>query len=507
MPLQACRTHEPNYKIIMTGLPRTEIVEDVLYVPETELAPRPDVWGIFRRDRRLVESTAFFRGPGPHLPYQNYTTKLDANDVTLIAPEQCYIYGGRVVPHFGHFLVGTLPRFWRQRELAASNLKILIHSPHEVATLFSHPHVAELFAAIGLSPQDFVRFTTPVRVTKMLVPWPSFEEGHLAFPVFADFCHEIGKTLVGESDLGCSARPVYFTKQNLPGGISRFANEGEFTKALADHDIDIVSPESLSVAEQLRVFATRGVISGSFGSVFHASIFIPRRRMIMLNWGDTMYRNFTLIDEINGNTTSYLYPGSDVGFSGTLEGFGANWELRDPEGLARQFVVALDVFSGGHDAMQSRNLSFCKPISQSSYGQQEGVTHSSGVDGRITAGATFHTEYERAPWWQVDLEQVALLTKVVLFNVVGPPIVTDRAAMLRLLVSHDGLEWSEVNRRTDPAPFGGIDGQPYVWKPLSSVTARFVRIQLLRPEFLHLDQVQVFGIPLTGSHAGGLSEA
>ena len=498
MGLQVCQFHSPDYEIILDGLPRIETVEDVVYIPETPGTPQPDVWGIFRRDRRLVESTAFFRGPGPHLAYQRPTTEIECRDVKRHAPDECYIYGGRVIPHFGHFLLGALPRFWCRNAMREARHKILIHSMHDVETLFSHPHVADIFGAIGLSADDFVRFTEPVRVSRLIVPWPSFEEGHLAHPVFAEFCHEIGRVLIGPTAPVPDDRPVYFTKEHMRHGIGRFANEADLTKILAESGVDIVAPETLTTAEQVRLFANRSLVTGSFGSVFHTSIFVPRRRMMMLNWANAMFRNFTLVDAINGNDTQYVYPFEAIEFCGHIGEFGSNWRLLEPAATAQQFLTAMDVFSEGRGCADglSRVLSVRKPTLQSSYHDPDRPVQGSGVEGRLTGGATFHTAYDDGPWWQVDLEQQATITNIVLFNVVGPPIVTLRAAQFRLLVSQDGSEWEEIFRRTDPEAFGGMDSTPFHWAASSRVVARYVRVQLLKPEFLHLDQVQVFGIPL-----------
>jgi hypothetical protein len=501
MTLQSCRINEPPYKIIIDGRPPTDIVNDVLYVPEGYGGSPAGTWGVFGRDRRLIPGTAYYRGPGPHLPFQKPFTEVDTDAVRQIAPDVAYIYGGRVVPHYGHFLLGCLPRFWRQNDLSNRNLKILIHSPHDLDTLFAQTHIAGVFGALGLSIDSFAIFTEPTRIPELLVPWPSFEEGHLAYPEFANLCHGIGEQLLGGEKPALNLRPVYFSKERMSSGISRLSNEAEFTKILQQNGIEIVYPELMDLRSQIRTFAERQILAGSFGSVFHTSIFVKSRRMLMLNWGDTVYRNFSLIDEINGNSTHYMFPNHEIEICGSSGGFGANWRLLNPESVARQFLLAVEALSGRARGSGLSNLAFGRPTLQSTYAadhQPTGIVkEGSAVDGRLSSTTAFHTSYEAKPWWQVDLGSNVRVKQLRLFNVVGPTFIMERASRFRCLVSEDGTSWDEVFRRTDASSFGGIDGQPFEWTPEFEVKGRYLRIELLDAQFFHLDQVQVYGYHLS----------
>ena len=110
------------------------------------------------------------------------------------------------------------------------------------------------------------------------------------------------------------------------------------------------------------------------------------------------------------------------------------------------------------------------------------------VDGEIRGHFAFHTGQDENPYWQVDLEGVEVIGRVVVYNTPHAP---ERAAHLRLLLSDDGSHWREVYAH-DGTPFVGADGAP-LEVPLAGERARYVRIQLPGPTWLHLDEVQVFG--------------
>lgn len=118
---------------------------------------------------------------------------------------------------------------------------------------------------------------------------------------------------------------------------------------------------------------------------------------------------------------------------------------------------------------------------------------SGAINGRIDGQIKFHTDREDSPWWQVDLGAMFGVSQVKIYNRMDVPGVMARAAHLAIEVGFRGDDWVEVYRRENPEPFGGIDGNPLVFAPTIPVPARFVRVRLLRRDYLHLDQVEVFG--------------
>jgi len=114
-----------------------------------------------------------------------------------------------------------------------------------------------------------------------------------------------------------------------------------------------------------------------------------------------------------------------------------------------------------------------------------------GCDGVKDGLWAFHTNLDENPWWQVDLGQPYPLDRVLVYNRCDGGA-ADRAAHLRLLLSGDGQAWREVYRHDGTVFYGHTDGKPLVI-PLNGARARFVRTQLPGPQFLHLDEVEVYG--------------
>lgn len=148
-------------------------------------------------------------------------------------------------------------------------------------------------------------------------------------------------------------------------------------------------------------------------------------------------------------------------------------------------------------ADEPANLALGKPTTQSSVyggtGQDQGSALA--VDGitdwRENPFNWCHTALEDQPWWQVDLEAVYRITNVVVYNRVldGDPSVQDRARTLRLLFSLDGQTWDLVYT-DDGERFSRLNVE------IASREARYVRVQLGERNYLHLREVEVYGVPV-----------
>ncbi len=125
---------------------------------------------------------------------------------------------------------------------------------------------------------------------------------------------------------------------------------------------------------------------------------------------------------------------------------------------------------------------------------------SGAVDGIKNGRYAFHTGQEPNPWWQVDLQELRAIGRVVIYNRLDYPPGLTNAYKLVVLTSDDGKTWTQ---RYDNArkPFGGAtSGKPLsvdlsaAGKDGGPLQARFVRLQLPseRPIFLHLDEVEIY---------------
>jgi sulfur carrier protein ThiS len=144
------------------------------------------------------------------------------------------------------------------------------------------------------------------------------------------------------------------------------------------------------------------------------------------------------------------------------------------------------------------NIAINKPAQQSSVSKWSKPDESRKVvNGEKNGKFSFCTNKEINPWWQVDLEETYTLTEVRIYNRLDAG--SERANTLRILLSSDATNWEEVYAHDKSLQIGGIDGTPLIVS-MNSKVARYVRLQLNEENYLHLDEVEVYGIPVNEAY-------
>lgn len=102
------------------------------------------------------------------------------------------------------------------------------------------------------------------------------------------------------------------------------------------------------------------------------------------------------------------------------------------------------------------------------------------VDGFPT-DIILHTKKEPNPWVEIDLQAPLTVSSVVVRNRID--FGADRAIPMAVQVSTDGAAWREVVRTEQVF---------HTWTPrFEPVQARFVRLQVLKTTYLHLERIAV----------------
>jgi hypothetical protein len=137
------------------------------------------------------------------------------------------------------------------------------------------------------------------------------------------------------------------------------------------------------------------------------------------------------------------------------------------------------------------NLALGCATFQSSTMPGESSPPGGAVNGVKNGHFGFHTVKESDPWWMVDLGSPRPINEVVIYNRLDEQC-PERARNIIVTVSTDGEKWTELHRNGGKL-FGGIDGNPLRITCHAGMMARFVRIRIDGIEFLHLDEVEVYG--------------
>lgn len=143
--------------------------------------------------------------------------------------------------------------------------------------------------------------------------------------------------------------------------------------------------------------------------------------------------------------------------------------------------------------VQGENIALNRLALQSSvWHENNGADPNKAVNGVKDGKYSFHTALEKNPWWQVDLGRLYSIDEVHVYNRLDAA--SNRAYHFMIKVSQDNISWKIVYERKGES-FGGINGSPAIIS-LAEVSAVYLRIELDGENYLHLDEVEVYGDPI-----------
>lgn len=312
--------------------PVASVVRDAVFLPphHTVFLDSYPGWGLFDADGGLIGEAAYCRMPDHRLVGQS--RQIAAIPALEALPPGDYVYGGAVIMHFGHFLTTGLARLWPLvRGGLPPGARIVVHAHQTPEQWFAHDYIRTIFGALGLGPERFLALREPVRIRRILVPGPAFEEQNYVHRVFRELCRRIGRAICpGIPD---PSGPVYLSKSRTRFGTARLLNEEPLEAQMAARGVEVVFPETLGFAEQVRRIGSAAAVLGTVGSALHASLLCPApRRIVGLAYGAEINANFELIDRLMGNDARYVY---DPGVcEAAAEDSTFAYRAADPAGIA-----------------------------------------------------------------------------------------------------------------------------------------------------------------------------
>jgi capsular polysaccharide biosynthesis protein len=176
---------------------------------------------------------------------------------------------------YGHVLIDALPRLLAARKLFGQNIKVLLRTD-------TPKWVFEICNVFGFEKNSFISFD------------PRAERIHLASGIFPAYGRQEGRIhpyvahLFAHSSLPPYAPnrcgSAFLSRCDLPETRKAARNcINEYNLAKIAHDefgFDIVSPESLSFTDQIKLFRTSRNVAGLIGSALHTSVFSDHKLSI-----------------------------------------------------------------------------------------------------------------------------------------------------------------------------------------------------------------------------------
>jgi len=201
---------------------------------------------------------------------------------------------------YGHWLLEGLPRLLLLKRLRRELPELSILLPGRVSPPFIRDWCKLVAPEIPLLEYDGHREF--VQCERLLLP------GLLTSPYY--FLHPLTNDLI--EDVRSLAAPppstshtaIYLTRKEQ-SFFRHMTNRDEIQSVAEQRGLSAISPETLSIPEQIRLFADAKLIVGEFGSALHNSLFSADIDLLSLNWINAIQSR---IAQLRAQRVGYVLP-------------------------------------------------------------------------------------------------------------------------------------------------------------------------------------------------------
>lgn len=277
--------------------------DDLVYVPSSNALYRLD-GSIIPESRRIHFEKAMISVKTS----ETFTKKMEGIyppvvDIPkdLAIEERPVVLLGNSTMHFGHFLLEGLARMWA---VLSGDV-----DPREEIALFTNSTPQATFADQFFEPlgvRNAIYPTVPTLYRRVRVVAPSINHIFNINSRFAEVHREIARSIMSERRFD---RPVFISRAGVANGIHVFHGEDVLESEFVAKGFEAIRPETLSIPDQIALFARCPLIVGSVGSAFHSIVFEPEdgsHVRVMMTPANLGHR-FPMVDAVcKGHQSWYL---------------------------------------------------------------------------------------------------------------------------------------------------------------------------------------------------------
>ncbi len=175
--------------------------------------------------------------------------------------------------HFGHFVTEDLSRLWgwKLAKERYPDCRLLIGIGADAEDL--KPFQRTLLAALGIDESDVRTFRAPVRVQTLIGATPQFHNRRYLDPDLSRIWDQLRAVLRPESTMDRAQR-IFVTRDR--DAHRQCKNADEVEEIFVGQGFKVVRPETMSIPDQIAIFAAAQVIAGYGGSGMLSMIYSDR---------------------------------------------------------------------------------------------------------------------------------------------------------------------------------------------------------------------------------------
>ena len=199
------------------------------------------------------------------------------------------IYMGHLMDHYGHFLMETVSTFWAIPYLQEQRL--LFHPFLFGAS--TKPWMKPFFASNGISSNMIQVIDGDLFVGHLLVPDRSYGVNTFLHVRQAEVYRAMKSMIAQAAVPGGVERRVFVSRSRLSKNVRGVSNAAEFDQAMKLSGFAVIFPETMTIEEQVKVYASADILCGFAGSALHNCVFMESGSHL-IELGDARTPTFSL---------------------------------------------------------------------------------------------------------------------------------------------------------------------------------------------------------------------
>lgn len=193
--------------------------------------------------------------------------------------DETAVYIGCFFPHWGHLLVDLSGRYWCLNDICAKhpNIKVAYIGDTEPSDNY-----LRFFELLGVKKEQLICIKKPTRFKLVLLPEQSFKPNEWYSDEFIHMFDVMYETVISD----CSRfnhlldfKKVYFTRRSFNKAVYTEFGEEFFEGVFCDNGFVAVSPEKLSLDEQIYIWNNADEIACINGSLIINSVFSTKKEL------------------------------------------------------------------------------------------------------------------------------------------------------------------------------------------------------------------------------------
>lgn len=319
---------------ILTLLPQKTMIVKNCFVSKYEKIDSLGTRGALYEDGCIIEDETkrgMLKGSDPS------TITTDRIEAAHKISSPC-VYLGWLSWHFGHLLLEMPTRFWILDSIEKEKTTFLFHplssSPMPAEKMLSAEFVKLICDCFGISTKQIILANQDLLVEELIIPtqllFLNSKVDRYQYSIYQQFKSYLLQSSENKFSFFKKRtqknRKVYFSRRQLKEGKRKATNEAVIEKIFQEYGFEIVSPERLSLSEQVKLLDNVSCLAGCDGSALHLAVFLPPKTKLIVLSARNISGNQLLMSSLADIETHFICAHTN----NTPVGLGGSWEADIP---------------------------------------------------------------------------------------------------------------------------------------------------------------------------------